>query len=690
MALLSASPAGLRMNSLPTSHPMDSSQLFMALLSLVRESEVVPGMESIQQIIAVPVLRRLLSAIHFRDAGTLKHSRRVGLISVGIAGRLGWEDDDLRIIEIAALMHDIGKIGIPDHILRKPGKLSPDEAEYIAMYHRVALALLQACRVHPHVTEIIAQSHGVEDENSSNRSTLGLGSRILAVADAYDSLTTRQCYREPYDRWEALQILEEQSGKQFDRNVVAALGRWLDGPQAAALADERAAEVSIQVNAPVDSETRMNATQLCQIVTHLYLLESLYDAFYVVDNQRKVVIWSSGASALSNRTAHDTLGKKWNRQLICNAAANTDPLEAVFMGGQPVCHGMTLQTPEGSFMDVDVQSIPILDDAGEVVGVVELICNCKESKRHRGQFRSLQMAATRDALTGVLNRGELERRLSEVHSGWTDEASGAYSVVFLDLDHFKSINDRLSHAVGDRVLVECGRLLQDELYSGEIIGRYGGEEFLILCPETTAESALERAERLRRTISSVRFAERDDLRVTASFGIAESHPGESIEMVVTRADQALYEAKRQGRNRSCVCPRDKNLKVPQPAGKSDSQELVHSAIIQSYVAPDILQLKLSGFIEQQKAKILSVESGRVILQMGTSTLFGGWSRNPERLPVKVMLDIEDEARDSSVQTVRRLILKVSVVPTGRIPDADILHVRGQQLVDQLKSHLMSE
>lgn len=670
---------------------MDSSQLFMALLSLVKESEDVVSTDAIQNIIAVPVLRRLLSAIHFRDAGTLKHSRRVGLISVGIAGRLGWEEDDLRIIEIAALMHDIGKIGIPDHILRKPGKLSPDEAEYIAMYHRVALALLQACQLHPNVTEIVAQSHGVDEEHHHGRSSLSLGSRILAVADAYDSLTTRQCYREPYDRWEALQILEEQCGKQFDRNVVAALGRWLDGPDAAALADERAAEVSIQVNAPVDSETRLNATQLCQIVNHLYLLESLYDAFYVIDANRRIAIWSSGAAQLFNRPAHETLRKKWNRQLIVKSAANTDPLETVFMTGQPACHGMTLQGADENYVDVDVQSIPIVDDDGQVVGVVELVCNCKESKRHRGQFRSLQMAATRDALTGVLNRGELERRLSEAHEEWSSQATGTFSIVFMDLDHFKSINDRLSHAVGDRVLIECSRMLQDELYSGELIGRYGGEEFLVLCPETTAGAAMERAERLRRILSSTHFADQTDLRVTASFGVAEIHAGETLESVVTRADQALYEAKRQGRNRSCLSQHHTDQKPQERVRKTTQPELLHSATIHTYVASDMLHLKLTGFVEEQKAKILAVDQKSVMLQLGSGSLFTGWSRaSADRLPVKVLLEIGEATSEANQKGGKRQMLKLTIEPAGKCHDQELFRQRSLQVVDQLKSHLMAD
>ena len=82
-------------------------------------------------------------------------------VSVGIARELGWEPTDIRVLEIAALLHDIGKIGVPDTILRKPGKLSPDEAEVVAVHHNVGLAVLQACRVHISVVEMIARASRV-------------------------------------------------------------------------------------------------------------------------------------------------------------------------------------------------------------------------------------------------------------------------------------------------------------------------------------------------------------------------------------------------------------------------------------------------------------------------------------------------------------------------------------------------
>ncbi len=689
MPNVSVPPTALRASDLCNTHPMDSSRLFMALLNLVHDSDHQGPLGPARSIIAAPILRRLLSALHFRDTGTLKHSRRVGLISVGIAARLGWEDDDLRIIEIASLMHDIGKIGIPDHILRKPGKLSPDESDYIAVYHRVALALLQACQVHADVTGIIAQSHGVDEENRSSRHALSLGARILAVADAYDSLTTEQCFRAPFDRKDALQILEEQSGKQFDRNVVTALCRWLDSADAARLADERAAEISIHVDAPVDMETRMNANQLCHVFHHLYLLESLYDAFYVVDSNRQVMIWSSGASRLTGRSAPDAMRKKWTRQLVCPNHVLADPVEAVFRTGEPVCHGMLVKTADGSSAKVDVQTIPIQDEGGDVCGIVELICNGKESKRHRGQFRTLQIAATRDPLTGVFNRGELERKLQEIYDAWNDGTGAPFSVMFMDLDHFKSINDNLSHAIGDRVLIDCARILQDELYSGEIVARYGGEEFVILCPETDVETARVRAERLRRIIMATKFADIDELKVTASFGIADIGPGDQVKTVVSRADQALYDAKRNGRNCTCISMREPETKSDRKRDQSKGTPSV-TAKLTTYIFEDMLQMKLAGFVENQRAKILKIEPKLLELKIGSSGILSSWTRaSLERMPVKLRIDFAESVSDAGSHGRPLLELSILVEPVARTVNDEQFRNRANILLEELRSYLIA-
>lgn len=669
---------------------MDSSRLLKTLLPLVHEGEEVDRTSTSTPIVSVKVLRRLLSAIHFRDVATLKHSRRVGLIGVGIASRLGWEQDDLKIVEVAALLHDLGKVGIPDHILRKPGRLSPDEAEFIAIHHRVALNLMQACGIHPGVIEIVAQAHGIHDEELQDRSALGLAARILSVADAYDSLTSRQSYRSAYDRLEALQILDEQSGKQFDRNVVAALGRWLDSPDSAPLGDERAAEVSIHVNAPIDMEARVGAGQLCQLLSYLHLLETLYDAFYIVDSQRRIAIWNPGAGRLFNLPPGQALGKAWRRHLVCPGVTGKDPLDLAFETGQPQCHRMLITLPEGARRDVDAQSVPIQDQDGKVIGVAELVCDVEDSKQNRGQFRSLKMAATRDALTGVFNRGELENKLAELHAGWEAAPGAPYSVMFLDLDHFKQINDRLSHAVGDRVLIEVARLIQDELYSGEIVGRYGGEEFVIVCPETTLETAIERAERLRRAIMNTRMADRDDLRVTASLGVTQVDVGDSVEAVVHRADQALYAAKHEGRNRTC----HRRLEFAAPSQekhvKGGHEDLSHEIRFQTCCAANMLTQKLTAFVEEQAAKILSVSPQLLEVQIGQTGYFVGWSRRWEKMPVKLTVRIQQESPGTQKAGTPRALLIAIVEPLTKSAKPDEFQCRASSITDALRSYLMGE
>jgi HD-GYP domain-containing protein (c-di-GMP phosphodiesterase class II) len=218
----------------PSAHPADSSRILMTLLSLVRaadETSDAPLGNQYDDLVKPGVLRSLLSALHYRDEATVYHSRRVALAAVGIAGELGWDEAELRVLEIAAMLHDLGKIGVPDSILRKPAALSPDEAELVAQNHNVGLTILQACRVNNRVIELIAQAArcpvAVHSASRGN-GDMQLGARILAVSDMYDSLIHDQSYRSHLSHGEAINALIE-SDRQLDRNVIAALRRWLAG-----------------------------------------------------------------------------------------------------------------------------------------------------------------------------------------------------------------------------------------------------------------------------------------------------------------------------------------------------------------------------------------------------------------------------------------------------------------------------
>nr|WP_255719259.1 GGDEF domain-containing protein [Pelomonas sp. P8] len=153
--------------------------------------------------------------------------------------------------------------------------------------------------------------------------------------------------------------------------------------------------------------------------------------------------------------------------------------------------------------------------------------------------------ATIDELTGVLNRRGLEQALDDY-----EEAAQGMTVVMLDIDHFKRVNDRLGHDGGDEVLRRVAAVVVANLRSSDVFGRWGGEEFLIACQGPRMRDAARLAEKLRdriehseTTSAGVRVA------VTASFGVALAPPGGSVADALKRADAALYRAKAAGRNR---------------------------------------------------------------------------------------------------------------------------------------------
>ena len=174
-----------------------------------------------------------------------------------------------------------------------------------------------------------------------------------------------------------------------------------------------------------------------------------------------------------------------------------------------------------------------------------------------------ELAGLTDALTGVHNRRYFESRcLEEVVAA---RRSGAPLVcMFLDVDHFKKLNDTLGHQAGDEVLGYVARLIKAQLRGSDVVARYGGEEFVVLLPATPLQAGLETAERIRRIVAaqSVPAKTQETIRVTVSIGVsmlntptaAAQEPGALVADMVSRADKALYEAKATGRNRVMSAP----------------------------------------------------------------------------------------------------------------------------------------
>ncbi len=168
--------------------------------------------------------------------------------------------------------------------------------------------------------------------------------------------------------------------------------------------------------------------------------------------------------------------------------------------------------------------------------------------RLRESIDTVKRMASRDALTQIWNRGHMDSLLNNELDRFARHGQ-PLSVCIADLDHFKSINDRFGHPVGDAVLRDAAQALSAQIRTTDHLGRFGGEEFLILLPGSTLGVGAACAERLRAGVATLATLREAGVDVTASFGVAQAVPGEQPQALLARADAALYRAKHMGRNR---------------------------------------------------------------------------------------------------------------------------------------------
>ena len=170
----------------------------------------------------------------------------------------------------------------------------------------------------------------------------------------------------------------------------------------------------------------------------------------------------------------------------------------------------------------------------------------ERTKEHAAARETAEKAAVTDGLTGLFNRLKMDNVLShEIHKSINYDTS--LSIIFFDVDHFKSVNDTYGHPIGDIVLKQISVILRENIRSIDIAGRFGGEEFLIICPQTDLSGARNLAEKLRIAIENHDFPTVG--MKTASFGVVELLPNEAQTSLLSRVDDVLYRAKKMGRNR---------------------------------------------------------------------------------------------------------------------------------------------
>lgn len=287
------------------------------------------------------------------------------------------------------------------------------------------------------------------------------------------------------------------------------------------------------------------------------VFENLFEGLYVVDKNRVIVRWNRAAEQLTGFTAEEMIGRRCEDNLLNHVdghgrqlCTSNCPLVEAMNEGQALENDVFLHHKDGHRMPVRVRINPLRDRCGEVVGATELFVDMSEMSGIMQQVEDLKRQTLTDRLTGLPNRacleGELQRSLDEYKRyGWP------VGLFFMDIDHFKAVNDTYGHERGDDILRLVATTLAHNCRASDIVGRWGGEEFVGLVRNATTASLLQVAERSRMLVEqSFIMVDGRPLNVTLSVGAALVREGESAAGLVRRADHLMFESKHKGRN--CV------------------------------------------------------------------------------------------------------------------------------------------
>ncbi|GAB3089829.1 sensor domain-containing diguanylate cyclase [Lysobacter terrae] len=281
------------------------------------------------------------------------------------------------------------------------------------------------------------------------------------------------------------------------------------------------------------------------------LLENVDACIYTKDRARRYTYANAKMAAIVGREPHELIGHTDEELVAPEVAANWRVLDdRVFATGSTQSGEQISTSPSGEIRHFWVVQIPQRDRGGEIVSLLGIATDFTQFYKLKEE---LARQATTDELTGVRNRRSL---LETARQEFTraNRYQHPLSVLMLDIDHFKSINDRYGHDVGDKVLRAVADACRRELRDSDVLGRLGGEEFGVVLPNTSRDGAMAVAERLRVRIDALRLGGDWGGNITpkVSIGVACIQGATRIEAVLKRADQALYAAKAAGRNRVYV------------------------------------------------------------------------------------------------------------------------------------------
>jgi diguanylate cyclase (GGDEF)-like protein/PAS domain S-box-containing protein len=287
-----------------------------------------------------------------------------------------------------------------------------------------------------------------------------------------------------------------------------------------------------------------------------HVVDSLPDGVYVTDRERRITYWNRAAEVLTGYTAQEVLGKQCSDNFLmhmddcgCLLCQGDCPLSRTLADGLPHRADVYLHHKSGHRVPVEVRVRPICGGNGEVVGAIEVFSDNSRQRAVREKLKELAKFAFLDPASQVGNRNYLEQQLFQ-HLDQFSAFGASFGIMLADLDKFKSINDSYGHAAGDAVLVSIAKTMSNCLRASDVVGRWGGDEFLAIFPGITRPFLANVCEKVRRLVAhSTVPVDGTQIQVTISVGAAMVAPGDSAESLLKRADIQLYASKQSGRNR---------------------------------------------------------------------------------------------------------------------------------------------
>jgi diguanylate cyclase (GGDEF)-like protein/putative nucleotidyltransferase with HDIG domain len=582
-----------------------SYRLYLGRLEAEKQ-RVEVGKRHVEEIASLNMrtIEALALAIEAKDHTTHTHLQRVRTYAVEVAKDLKLPATEVEALRAAALLHDIGKLAVPEQIINKPGKLTPEEFEKMKVHPLVGAEILERVAFPYPVAPIVRSHHERWDGSGYPDGLTGeqipIGARILAAVDFLDALASDRQYRHAVPLEEAMSRMKEKSGAWFDPQVVEVLERRHGEMEKLAQSQEdpigshglsRAVRVE-RGQAPAagfeNSESagglsensdfltliasaRQEAQTMFELSQDLGISLSLSETLSVLSMRLRRMIPYDSIAVFVNRNGWllpelvsgenfrilSSLKVRVGEGLCGWVAENCKPI----VNGNPQVETGYIVDPEKHTTLQSALAVP-LEGLNGVVGVLAMYHTNRDaftadhlrillavgskvalSVENALKYQQAESSATTDYLTGLPNARSLFVHLAQ-EVARSRRMKTPLAVMVCDLDGFKQINDSFGHVEGDKLLREFSTRLKEACRGYDYVARMGGDEFVITAPGLTPEAAQEKAERLNQAaLESVRHVCGRDL-ITLSVGTAFCpEDGFDVERLLAEADRRMYSMK---------------------------------------------------------------------------------------------------------------------------------------------------